>query len=146
MTPPQIHNKQADRGSASTELVLVTPLLLVVLLVTVGLGRAVSTHLDIADAAHQAARAASLARTPDQAVTAAQQTTADALTHSGLACRNPRTRVDTSDFTPGGKVTVSVSCTTALTDLGIPLPGVHHTSTSTASSPLDAYRTIGDAP
>lgn len=141
-----LHDNSADRGSASTELVLVTPLLLVVLLVTVGLGRAVSTHLDVADAAHQAARAASLARTPDQAVSAAEQTAADALSQGGLACRNPQTRVDTSDFTPGGRVTVSVSCTTTLTDLGIPLPGVHHTSTSTASSPLDTYRQTGDAP
>jgi hypothetical protein len=121
-------------------------LLILLLLLTVGLGRATSTHLDVADAAHQAARAASLARDPEQAGAAARQTAADALNQAGDACRDPQVVTDTDDFTPGGQVTVTVACTTALSDLGIPFPGVHHTTTGSASSPLDTYRQTGDTP
>jgi Flp pilus assembly protein TadG len=126
--------------------VLVAPLIILLVLVMVGLGRATSTHLDIADAAHQAARAASLARDPTQAQEAAQQTAEDALANAGLSCREPRIAVDTGDFTAGGRVTVTVSCTTDLTDLGIPFPGVRHTSTGRSSSPIDRFRQTGEAP
>ncbi|MFD0328292.1 hypothetical protein ACFQZC_08770 [Streptacidiphilus monticola] len=50
---------------------------------------------------------------------------------------------NTSDFQRGGSVTVAVSCTTKLSDLGVPLPGAH-TSTATARSPLDLHRALDE--
>ena len=50
---------------------------------------------------------------------------------------------DTGDFTPGGVVTVTVSCTVQLSGLGLlRIPG-SETITASASSPIDVYR--GDA-
>ncbi|MEY9963381.1 Flp pilus assembly protein TadG [Streptacidiphilus sp. MAP12-16] len=134
-----------DRGSASTELALAAPLLVLMLLIVIGFGRAVNAHLDVSDAAQQAARAASLDRTPGAAAADAQQTAADVLARAGRSCHDLRTTADTRDFTPGGKVTVSVDCTTDLTDLGIPFPGIRHTTTGSASSPLDPYRAAPDS-
>lgn len=48
-----------DYGSATTELVLVTPLLILLALVAVAFGKLVGARLDADEAAHQAARAAS---------------------------------------------------------------------------------------
>ncbi|MEU8352452.1 TadE/TadG family type IV pilus assembly protein [Streptomyces sp. NPDC048845] len=50
--------KDRQRGSAAVELVLVTPLLVLLLLVVVALGLLVDARLVVTDAAHQAARAA----------------------------------------------------------------------------------------
>lgn len=120
-------------------MVLITPLLILLLLLTVAMGRMVSARIDVDDTAQQAARAASLARGPVAADHAAVQAAAAALAGEGRTCRSLRVAPDTADFRPGGAAQVTVTCTTALSDLGIPLPGTHD-STGRAASPVDTYR------
>jgi Flp pilus assembly protein TadG len=60
-----------DQGSAATELTIWTPLLILILLFVVSCGRLVQAQLRLSDAAHSAARAASLARDPASASRAA---------------------------------------------------------------------------
>ena len=49
---------------------------------------------------------------------------------------------NTTDFVPGGEVTVTVSCTVELSDLGAPgLPGESTVSISQAA-PIDPYRVV----
>ena len=51
--------------------------------------------------------------------------------------------VDVSDFQPGGQVSVSVTCTVGLSDLGlVGFPGAKSMSAS-AVSPLDQFRQYG---
>ncbi|MGE7434000.1 TadE/TadG family type IV pilus assembly protein [Kitasatospora sp. NPDC001175] len=134
----------SDAGSVATELALVAPLLLALALLAVGLGRLAGARLDINDAAHQAARAASFARTLEEARASASRTASDALAHAGTSCPDPRTSTDTSGFRAGGQVTVTVSCDVALADLGaVPLPG-QQTVTGRFTAPVDTY--ISDRP
>jgi len=131
-----------ERGSASTELVLVTPLLVVLMLFVVLADRLAHADLQVNSAAHQAARAASLTRSPPEAQTAALRTAQASLADQGLTCTALTVDTDTSQFRPGGVVTVSVTCAVSLADLaGLGVPGatvVHARHTS----PLDRFRGI----
>jgi Flp pilus assembly protein TadG len=129
-----------DRGSATAELVLVTPFLVLLLLFAVAAGRLVQARLDVDSAAQQAARAASLARTPGAASAQATQVAQAALAGQSVTCNPAVITPDTSDFIPGGRVSVQVSCTVRLSDLSLlHLPG-STTLTSTFTSPIDVYR------
>src|SRR5581483_7379795 len=66
---------RSDQGSVTAEITLVTPLLVMLLVfVAVVIHRGVAAQLRLNDAAHQAARAASIERTPAAAIEAAQST------------------------------------------------------------------------
>ncbi|WP_240675085.1 TadE/TadG family type IV pilus assembly protein [Cellulomonas endophytica] len=131
-----------ERGSASLELAILAPALLVLLAALVLAGRFQVASSTLEHATRTAAREASLARTPDAARTAAQT----ALTRElrGSPCTGDASTIDTRTIagpvgTPG-TVTVAVSCTVTIADLAVPgLPGTR-TLSATASSPVDAYR------
>jgi Flp pilus assembly protein TadG len=129
-----------DRGSAAAELVLITPVLILMLLLAVAAGRLVQARLEVDSAARQAARAASLARDPATAAADAVSTAQAALAGQDITCRPLNVSPDTSNFVPGGQVSVQVSCTVHLSDLSLlHLPGTR-TLTSTFASPIDIYR------
>jgi Flp pilus assembly protein TadG len=120
--------------------VLVTPFLVLLLLFAVAAGRLVQARLDVDSAAQQAARAASLARTPAAASVQATSVAQAALAGQSVSCRPAVITPDTADFVPGGEVTVQVSCTIHLSDLSLlHVPGTE-TITSTFTSPIDTYR------
>ena len=129
-----------ERGSVTVELVLLTPLLILLLLFVVALGRLSGARLDVDGAAAQAARAASIARDPTTATAMAQQTATAALGSDHVTCAQLTVNTDTSQFAPGGSVAVTVTCHVALSDLtGLRLPA-SESVTSTASSVVDTYR------
>lgn len=133
-----------DRGSAAAELVLVTPLLVIMMLLAVAAGRLVQARLQVDSAAQQAARAASLARDPAAAAADADATAAAALASENLTCGGLGVSTDTSDFRPGGQVSVQVSCTVSLAGLALlHIPG-SRTLTARFTAPIDLYR--GDGP
>ncbi|MFF2811827.1 TadE/TadG family type IV pilus assembly protein [Streptomyces sp. NPDC058000] len=122
------------------ELVLITPLLVLVLLVVVALGRLADARLIVEDAAHQAARAASLARTEHAAHTQAVGAATVALKKAGAACTSPSVHVTTDGLTPGASVSAKVSCTAALAGLThTGMPGHVHLD-GTAFSVVDSHR------
>jgi Flp pilus assembly protein TadG len=131
-----------DRGSAAAELTLLAPLLVLVLLFVVLCGRLAETKLRINDVAHQAARAATLARTPVQAIADAEATAATALAAAGVACQSLRVASDLQGLRPGSTVTVTVACTVGLDDLTLlGVPG-SRTFESSFSSPVDRWRGV----
>jgi len=133
---------RGDRGSAPVELAVVVPLLVMLLLFVVLCGRLVSAQLDLDAAAHGAARAASIARTPAAADTAARSTALDTLAARGVTCRQPQVMVDTGGLQPGGVVTVTVACTVPLADLTLlGVPG-SRVASATATSPVDRWRSL----
>ena len=85
-------SRRRDAGSASVEMVLITPLIILLLLLAVAMSRMVSARID----------------------------------------------TDAGAFRAGGIAKVTVTCTTTLSDLGLPLPG-HHDSTSRAAAPVDTF-------
>ena len=132
--------RRDERGSVTAELVLLTPLLILLLLFVVALGRLSGARLDVDGAAAAAARAASIARDPTTATAMAQQTATAALGSDHVTCAQLTVNTDTSQFAPGGSVAVTVTCHVALSDLtGLRLPA-SESVTSTASSVVDTYR------
>jgi len=131
-----------DRGSATAELVLIMPLILLMLAFLVLCYRISDARLRLADAAHQAARAASIAPSPAQAVTDAQSTAHSALADAGITCEALTVTTDPAGLAPGALVHVTVSCSVGLDDLamlGVPGTAALHAS---ATSPVDLH---GDA-
>lgn len=129
-----------QRGSVTAEVVLIAPALMMLLVfVAVVVHRGVDARLRLDDAAHQAARAASLQRTPASAAAAAEATAMSALAHAGLVCRDAAVSTTTSSRS-GSTVVVSVSCTVDFGQaLVLALPG-SRTLSATASEVIDAFR------
>ena len=112
------------------------------MLFVVALGRLAGARIDVDGVAAQAARAASIARSPQAATSSAQQTAASALSSQHVTCAHLAVSVDTTDFAPGGSVAVTVSCAVDLADLtGLHLP-VTETVANRAVSPIDSYRSV----
>lgn len=129
-----------ETGSAAAELTLLTPPLILLLLFVVFCGRLADTQLRINDVAHQAARAATLARTPSQATANAHATASVALASAGITCQSLSVSTDTQGLKPGSTVTVTVSCSVGLGDLtALGVPG-SRTIQSSFSSPVDVWR------
>ncbi|WP_031520615.1 TadE/TadG family type IV pilus assembly protein [Streptomyces sp. NRRL F-5123] len=138
--------EQGERGSATVELVLGVPVLVLMFWLLIYCGRASDTRLRIEDAAHQGARAASSDPTASVAAADARATATAALSDAGVACRSV-TVTTRGSLAPGSAVTVTVACTVGLEDLVLlHLPG---TTTMTAhfTALVDVYRsTDGTAP
>lgn len=134
---------RTDGGGVALELaILAVPVLLV--LAVIMLGHRHSDAVDAVDlAAFDAARAASLSRTADEAHTRALDAIENALGGDNSACADWDSEIDLSGFTiPPGQpamVAVTVTCTTSFAD--IPLAGSAGTEVSAQFlSPLDTWR------
>jgi Flp pilus assembly protein TadG len=129
---------EPERGSVTIEMILITPVLIAFLLLMVALGQVVSARLSLDSAATAAARAASVATSPEAAVAAAQQSVSGA---GSLGCSTVNVATNTADFVAGGNVAVTLTCSFNLA----PFAGLHLPSTETFSStfsePLDQYKT-----
>src|SRR5688572_8302747 len=84
-----------DRGSVTTEMVLVMPLIVMFLFLVVLAGRVTDAKSDVVAAANDAARVASLQGSGDQAVAQAQLAAEATLAGEGMDCIGG-VRVDTS--------------------------------------------------
>lgn len=132
-----------DRGSAAVEMVIIAPALIALMLLVVGMGRLSHGDQQIQVAAAQAARAASLTRGDAQSISDAATAAAnDVLANDHVSCSHSSTPVAidaTSGEQPGGSITVTVTCTTQLSDLFVAgFPGAH-TWTATVTAPIDTF-------
>lgn len=132
-----------ERGSASAELVICAPVLLLLAVVALVIGRLVLEQSQVVDIARSAAEAASIWPTAAQADEAAVLTASYELIHDGLRCIAPVVSVDTGDLVPGGEVRVDITCVVALASVSVPgLPG-QVTLHESAVAPIEVYREIG---
>jgi Flp pilus assembly protein TadG len=128
-----------DRGSATLELVLLTPALIALLLLVVAGGRIEQARGQLDGTVREAARAASVERTPAAAEASARLIADQRLATDGLTCGDLTVATNTSQFRSGGSVTTTITCNVQLSDLvGIALPGTRTLSAS-ASEPIDTY-------
>lgn len=136
-----------QRGQAVVELALVLPLLLVLGLGVLGIGRITQAHMAARAVAWEAARAAALAPSPSKAAT---QGLAAGLAVAGayqLERPDLHLSVDASAFRRGGQVIATVRYDVVLADL--PLLGWTVTTVqSSHAEPVDSYRSglSGGAP
>ena len=134
-----------QRGSATLELAILAPALLLLLGLVVLAGRVQVAAGAVEHAAAVAARDASLARTPAAAQATGTVAVDRELTAQNLRCAPVTVVIDTSGFAaPVGQpatVTATIACTVSFADLALPgLPGAR-TLTAHATSPLDSWRT-----
>lgn len=139
--------RSPERGSASLELILLTPIFILFLLLVVAVGRVVDARIQIDAAVHAAARSASLALTPASAELAAQDAAAQSLAGAGIACSPMTVSADVGALVPGGTARVTVHCTVALGDVsGLGLFPGHETISASFSSVIDTYRSSPGQP
>jgi hypothetical protein len=134
---------RADRGNAPLELVLIAPVILMVIMLVIAVGRVSTAQAAVDAAAREAARQASVATSAATAKQAAVSGALSALAADGLNCQ-PIVQVPLGAFnSPIGTaatIRVQVICLVHLSDLLV--PGVPGSIRLTAhfSSPLDPYR------
>jgi hypothetical protein len=133
-------DRTGDRGSVALELVLLTPLVLVLIVFVAFCGRLTRAEAIVRDAAAAGARAASLRQQPFTARADATAAVLSNLVGHSSTCPAPTVTVDTSSLRPGGQVSVEVRCVVPLRDLA--LLGVPGSRTVTARSVevVDAWR------
>jgi Flp pilus assembly protein TadG len=133
----------SDRGSLTVELVILTPVLLLVVLVVVAFGRVAEADQQVVEAARAGAQVASVQPNGSAAQTDAEREAAVETADPSRTCAVRTVVTDVSHFVPSGYVTVTVACRVPLADLS--LPGVPGSTTVQASStaPIDPYRSVG---
>lgn len=125
-----------DQGSVSVEMVVLTPLLVLLTLFAVFAGRATEGLTSVRHAADQGARAASKVATERMEVVG-RTAALDDLRTRNVACTNPQISVNRGD---GGRtVTVGIECSSSaegLDLLSVASPALRATSTEV----IDVYR------
>ena len=133
-----------EQGSAVIEAVIILPAFMLFVLLIIFGGRLAIARQAVEASAAEAARAASISRTQQQAKTAAETGAAASLGNQHVRCASHHVSVDTAGFaSPVGvpaSVTATVTCVVDLSDLAVPgVPGTKMIS-ATMSSPIDTYR------
>ena len=136
--------KVHEEGSATLELTILAPALLVLLSLAIVAGRIETASSAVEQAAAVGARDASLARTPALARVAAADSVRGSLASQGITCGSLDVNLDASGFSapPGNAAVVrlTVSCALPLSDLAVPgIPGTRSVQ-ATMTSVLDSYR------
>ncbi|HEY3409826.1 MAG TPA: TadE/TadG family type IV pilus assembly protein [Propionicimonas sp.] len=135
--------RRDQRGSAAVEIVLLAPMLGALVLVVIFGGRLALARQTVQAAAANAARAASIARSADDAKRSATRIAEATLSNQGVTCATSSIEVDTSGFQqpPGtpASTSVTIACDVATADLSLPLPGTTRVSAN-SSSELDVFR------
>ena len=136
---------RGERGNAALELVILAPVIVLLIGMVVAAGRTTIAQGSVDAAARDAARQASIARSPAGARAAAQDSASAALAGDRLDCTPviEMPGLDQAFATPVGQpasVTAIVSCTVSLSDLLVPgLPG-SKLLTGKFTSPIDPFR------
>ena len=135
---------RSERGSATVELTLLVPAMLLMLGLLVAGGRVWFARATVTEAADTGARAASLARSAGEASAAGRSAAEQSLATGGLRCADTGITINTAGFgVPVGApatVTSTVRCRVSFADLLLPgMPGSISVSASGASA-LDTYR------
>ncbi|MBT8225653.1 MAG: hypothetical protein KJO75_09175 [Dactylosporangium sp.] len=126
--------------------VLILPMAAIMAVFAIFCTRLAGTRLDLNATAAAAARAASMARTPDAADAAAHTAATADLASRHRTCNPLIVEVDTGDFRVGGQVTVTLACTMSTAHLtGLGLPGTVDAS-ATASAVIDSHRHLTEGP
>ena len=136
--------KADQEGSATLELTILAPALLVLLSLAIVAGRIETASSAVEQAAAVGARDASIARTPALARLAATDSVKSSLASQGITCGSLNVNLDASGFSaPPGTASVvrlTVSCSLALSDVAVPgVPGTRSVQ-ATMTSALDTYR------
>jgi Flp pilus assembly protein TadG len=131
---------RAQDGGVTVEVVLLTPVLMVLFAFVIMTGRIGEARGAVIHASEQAARAASMMGDPVAARAAAEDIAVANLEAQEVICRHVAIDVDTSRFARGGDVAVAVTCEADLSAIAFAgLPGTR-TISGHAVEVIDLYR------
>jgi Flp pilus assembly protein TadG len=134
---------RGEEGQAIAELAILAPVLLLIIVLMVALGRVDSAQGDVESAARAGVQAAVVQTDAGDAETQAASAVTSTLAGAGLTCPSPQIITNTSNFVAGGSVSVSVTCVTSLADVSVPgVPG-SKTLSATSVAHIDQFRTVG---
>lgn len=129
---------RTDRGSTAIEMVLLTPVLVVLLLFVVHVGRTSEGVSELRHAADQGARAASLAARSRMSAAAVAAVRRD-LAASGSSCEQPEVAVTLQSSGFSSSVRVDVRC--RVSNVGLSLIGSRQLRLSaTSTEVIDRFR------
>jgi Flp pilus assembly protein TadG len=127
------------------EMVIATPLLLLLVALVFAYGRAAQVNGTLQAGVRDAARSASQARNATEARQRAEAVIRSALGPGSTGCQNTL-QVDPVQFQFDVPVTVTARCSYPLTDLGLPGAPGSISADASFSSPLDPNRGVDDVP
>lgn len=129
-----------ERGSVSVEAAVIAPAFVFLMLLVVFTGRVAEAEANVERAAAVGARAASLRQHPAGATTDAVAAIEANLAQAGVPCAELVTDVDTTNFEPGGTITVTITCHASMADVTLlGVPG-SRTFVGHAVEVIDTYR------
>lgn len=108
-----------DRGETTLEFAILMPLVLFTVAAVMFAARLTGTESVVTDAAQAGARAASLARSPDDASSLGVAAAEATLPLGGVQCVSSSINVDTSEWFEPGFVTVTVVCNVETGDMAL---------------------------
>jgi hypothetical protein len=139
-----------EQGSSAVETLIMATAAMSLVVIVVAAGRYVDGSAQANDAAYAAARAASLETAPAPGYAAGRQAAARSLAERGKSCQHLQVSFAGTNFTPGGNLTVEVTCTVNLLDTGALGRQLglqpHRSFTERAVVPIETYRTVGGTP
>jgi Flp pilus assembly protein TadG len=146
MTRRRPRRPDTEAGNAALELVILAPVVLLLICMVIAAGRIAIAQGSVDAAARDAARQASISRSPEAAIIAARASALAELAGEHLDCAplyvglpNVYGKFGTRLGQPAS-VTATVRCTVSLSGLVLPgLPGTDPLQ-ATFTSPLDPYR------
>lgn len=135
---------ERERGSEAIEAAIGVPAFGLFIGLIIFAGRVAIADQAVEQAAAEAARSASIARTQAEAQSTAAAAASYSLGNQSLSCATHGVTVDTTGFNaPAGtpaSVSATVTCVVNLSDLAVPgIPGTRSLS-ATVTSPIDTYR------
>lgn len=132
-----------DVGAAEVlGLVLIFPVMLGLAMLVLWAGRTVDTNAQVRSAATAAAQAAARQRTPPAGIAAAQRTVDAMLIDGDICAGGADVSIDAGRWSPGGSVTVTVSCTPRRDDVALLTPETQ-TLTATSTAAVDPFQAPG---
>ena len=131
-----------DQGSASAELVVLTPLLIAFAAVLLLAARLVMAHQAVLDAARTGLEAAVVSSDSRSASANFASVALEDLAASHLVCQSNDLSSDVSNFRPGGIVSVQVACAVALASLGTPGLGGSAIVAASATGVIEPFRQL----
>lgn len=139
---PSTERRQPERGSLAVELAVVAPALLALVALILSYGRFGEVTSLLEQAARDGARAATQARSADDAQQRVSNVTEAATATAPQSCRDTAVGKLVGGFEAGENVTVEVRCTVSFSDLGAwGTPG-DTTVVRRFASPLDPNRGV----
>lgn len=136
--------KRTEHGTMALEMVILAPILLILFMFLLACGRYFQTSSLLENAARDGARAASQARSLNEAQIRLDDAVTGTMAQSVESCKQTAEGSITSAFTAGTPLSVEVTCTINYRDLGLLGLGGDTKLTKKFSSSLDPYRGIRD--